>query len=57
MQLDLTGQPVPTPPVPTVPSDPEPDPVQLGLDVDVPRAIKLPRGMGVAYQDTLTGGS
>lgn len=34
-------------------ADPGPPAVQLGLDVDVPVAIKLPGGQGVAYQHPL----
>jgi hypothetical protein len=56
-QIDLDGQPNAIPPDPTPLVEAGPPPVQLGLDVDVPVAIKLPRGQGVAYQATLTGGS
>lgn len=58
-QFDLAGQPATSPPASTLPPDPEsaPKAVQLGLDVDVPVAIRLPHGLGVAHQDTLLGGS
>jgi hypothetical protein len=55
-QLDLTGQPNAIPPDPAPPVAPGPPPVQLGLEVDVPRAIRLPRGQGTAYQHTLPSG-
>jgi hypothetical protein len=55
-QLDLDGQPNAIPPDPAPPVEPGPPPVQLGLDVDVAVAIRLPRGLGIAYQETLTSG-
>jgi len=45
-QIDLDGQAQPIPPDPTPPAELDPPAVQLGLDVDVPVAIKR-RGRGI----------
>jgi len=60
-QLDLDGRATPPPRITAaLEAIPElkPPPVQLGLDIDRgPVAIRLPRGLGIAYQDTLGGAS
>jgi hypothetical protein len=51
-QIDLDDQPHKIDPGPPAPTELDPPPVQLGLDVDVPVAMKR-GGQVVAYQHPL----